>query len=311
MDVTFRSPQARFNLRAAAVILHEGKILAMMDDNSPYYYLPGGRIQLHETAEAAVLREVREELAIEARIVRPLWLNQGFFNEDVIHEDFHEICVYFLMDVSGTELLARGESFLQQEGRRTHRFSWLPIDQLQDFYFYPLFLKERILDLPRELTCLVSAENARPALGPDLSFATEEGEFSLRVCGVFFRDGKLLTMENEGLPGFHLPGGRVALHEDFEAALHREIQEELGVDASIARHLWFDQRFYTNPVTGAPHHELCLYSLMDVPAALIASAHTNVSRWLSQTEMQHVFPSWVAPQLSQLPDELRMLSHHE
>ncbi|MBQ8654032.1 MAG: NUDIX domain-containing protein [Clostridia bacterium] len=156
MDITFRTPEGCFNLRAAAVILHEGRILAMKDDNSPYYYLPGGRIRLHETADSAVLREVREELGVEARIIRPLWVNQGFFNEDVTHIDFHEICVYYLIDVKGTSLPLTGEGFLRQEGHRIHRFTWLRVDQLKDEYFYPLFLKDRLHALPEALELIAS-----------------------------------------------------------------------------------------------------------------------------------------------------------
>ncbi len=51
----------------------------MQDEESPYYYLPGGRVSLNETTEKAILREIKEELKIDAKIVRPLWLNQGFF----------------------------------------------------------------------------------------------------------------------------------------------------------------------------------------------------------------------------------------
>ena len=154
MDITFRTGEGRFNYRVCAMILHDGKILAMHDERSPYYYLPGGRVQLHETAEMAVLREVREELGIEAKILRPLWLNQGFFTEDVTGERFHELCIYFLMDISGTPLLEKGSSFVMQEGKHIHRFEWLEFDRLKGEYFYPLFLKEKIYQLPEQLTIL-------------------------------------------------------------------------------------------------------------------------------------------------------------
>ncbi len=158
MDITFKTEQGRFNYRVCAIIIHDGKILAMHDERSPYYYLPGGRVQLHEAAEDAVLREVKEELEIDAQIVRPLWLNQGFFVEDVSHQRFHELCLYYLVDVTGTDLLSKGSEFVLQERHHTHRFEWLEFERLKSEYFYPLFLKEKIWKLPETLTILTEYE---------------------------------------------------------------------------------------------------------------------------------------------------------
>ena len=156
MDITFKTEQGRFNYRVCGMIIHEGKILAMHDQRSPYYYLPGGRVQLGETVEEAVLREIREELEIDAKIVRPLWFNQGFFTEDVTGEQFHEICIYFLMDISHTDLLSKGEQFVLNENNQRHTFEWLEFDRLKDEYFYPIFLKEKIWDLPEKLTIIAN-----------------------------------------------------------------------------------------------------------------------------------------------------------
>ena len=111
MDLTFRVGDKKFNYRVCAIILSGEKILAMHDERSPFFYLPGGRVEMGETAEHAVIRELWEELGITAEIVRPLWLNQAFFNEDVDHLDYHELCIYFLMDISKTPLLSRGGDF--------------------------------------------------------------------------------------------------------------------------------------------------------------------------------------------------------
>ena len=158
MDITFPTGEGRFNYRVCALILHEGKILAMKDERSPYYYLPGGRVALHERAEDALLREMREELNVEARILRPLWLNESFFVEDVNGERFHELCLYFLVDVSHTDLVSRGERFVRCEGRHTHEFTWLAYERLRAEYFYPVFLKEKIFDLPDSLELLTTTE---------------------------------------------------------------------------------------------------------------------------------------------------------
>ena len=158
MDITFETDRGRFNYRVCAILVDGGRILAMHDERSPYYYLPGGRVGMGERAEDAVLREVREELGIEAKIVRPLWLSQSFFTEDVAQVDYHELCLYFLVDASHTDLLSRGERFTVHERHHVLEFAWLPFEGLRDEYFYPLFLKTEIFRLPAQLTLRTDRE---------------------------------------------------------------------------------------------------------------------------------------------------------
>ena len=148
MDISFQTDEGIFNYRVCGIVIEDGNILAMRDERSPYYYLPGGRVLVNETAEHAVIREFQEELGCTPAIRRPLWLNQAFFTEDVDQIQYHELCLYFLMDITDTDILSRGERFAVQEGHRTHVFEWLAFERLQDEYFYPLFLKKDIFRLP-------------------------------------------------------------------------------------------------------------------------------------------------------------------
>lgn len=111
-----------------------------------------------ETAEQAVVREVQEELGVTPKITRPLWLNQAFFTEDVDNLHYHELCIYFLVDISETTLPERGNVFTLIEGKHTHTFEWLEFDRLKDEYFYPLFLKKAIFNLPDEFTLRTELE---------------------------------------------------------------------------------------------------------------------------------------------------------
>ena len=132
MDISFKTGNEKFNYRVCAMIISENKILAMLDEGSPFFYLPGGRVEIGETAEYGVIREVQEELGVTPKIVRPLWINQAFFTEDVDNLHYHELCIYFLMDISETDLLSKGNKFTANEGNRTHTFEWLAFGRLKD-----------------------------------------------------------------------------------------------------------------------------------------------------------------------------------
>ena len=147
MDLTFRTQKGIFNYRACAVILNNNKLLALKNDLTPYYFLPGGIVKLHENSEEAIIREIREELGCSARIIRPLWFSENFFTEDVSEEKFHELCVYYLVAVDDENIL-NSASFDGMQIQNHEVFAWLDIDTLSQQYLYPMFIKERIFNLP-------------------------------------------------------------------------------------------------------------------------------------------------------------------
>lgn len=105
-----------------------------------------------------MVREVEEELGVTPKIIRPLWLSQAFFTEEVDCLRYHELCIYFLMDISKTALPAKGNVFTLKEGSHTHTFEWLDLDRLEEEYFYPIFLKKEIFNLPKEFTIRTDIE---------------------------------------------------------------------------------------------------------------------------------------------------------
>ena len=153
MDLTFRMEEGTFNFRVAAVMVKNGKLLVMQDTESPYWYLPGGRVQLHEKAEDALVRELQEELGVQPKDLKPLWLVQNFYREDVNREQYHELGLYMLADVSGTEISEKEEFATQEEGQ-VNTFRWVEFSRLEDMYLYPLFIKKAIFHLPENLEIL-------------------------------------------------------------------------------------------------------------------------------------------------------------
>lgn len=61
------------------------------------YALPGGFVEVGETVEEAVLREVKEETGLDAQIVKLL----GVYSEPNRDPRFHVVSVVFVLDANG------------------------------------------------------------------------------------------------------------------------------------------------------------------------------------------------------------------
>ena len=145
MDISIKATAGEFNYRVAAMIVHEAHILVMQDEGIPHDYLPGGRVHLHEPAETALSRELREELDIDIPPHQLTFIAESFFTIDSTR--YHEMCLYFLMEAPPV-LLIRGDRFTRVEGNEIHHFRWVKFAELRHLSFYPIFLKERIFTQP-------------------------------------------------------------------------------------------------------------------------------------------------------------------
>ena len=150
MDVTFQTDVGRFNYHVAGVLIHENRLLVMTDERSPYYYLPGGRVSMNEESTMAIKREIKEELDVEVEATQLLWIVENFFVEQQSQEQFHEIGMYYLLQLTEEDILKRGQEFIMNEGGyKKLSFLWLPLEKIKHLNIYPLFLKERIMNLPQ------------------------------------------------------------------------------------------------------------------------------------------------------------------
>lgn len=154
LDCTFKTPEGNFNYRVAAVIRKGDKLLAMREEEISNWYLPGGRVKLHEPLEDALRREVGEELALPARIVRPLWLVENFYRMDTREAkdvSYHELCLYFLVEIPEYGLPEGEEFSLADSDGDFHQYRWFSKEDLQRELLYPSFLRNEWPHLPESL----------------------------------------------------------------------------------------------------------------------------------------------------------------
>ncbi len=149
-DVCFQTDDnRRFRLRAAAIIIEDGYVLFATNDAESYYYTVGGGVELGETAEQAVVREVKEETGVDYQIDRLAFVQENFFKRDdgMLKDIFcHEVTFYFLMKSRGTRQL---DSHSKAYNHTVdEQMVWLPIDKLSEYEAYPFFFREKLKNLP-------------------------------------------------------------------------------------------------------------------------------------------------------------------
>lgn len=148
MDLRFKTADGSFEFRAAAIIIHQNRLLVMQDDVRSYYYLPGGAVSLNETGAEALRRELEEELGVKAEIGRLLWVTEDLFIEDTEHKRFHHISFYYDVGTAALSASQLKNDFEFQAPEGLLRFYWKTFAEMQNLYFYPEFLRHDISHLP-------------------------------------------------------------------------------------------------------------------------------------------------------------------
>lgn len=153
MDLTFHTDEGCFNYRVGAVIIRDGKALLMHNDREAIYYTVGGRVQMGESTEEAVIREVREELAIEMEVERPLCFHESFYVYELTGETIHEVAIYYLMKNTPALDEIHCESVTAMGAPET--LHWISLEELDSLNAVPTTLFQLVKQLPEGMKIVV------------------------------------------------------------------------------------------------------------------------------------------------------------
>jgi 8-oxo-dGTP diphosphatase len=121
-------------------------------------------------------------------------------------------------------------------------------------------------------------------------------------------DGRVALAVRSDLRGWELPGGNAQRGEDAEAAVVREVREEIGLDVSIDCHTGDYVR------TGFRPHTARVFTCHVIGGRLRPSHETPVVRWFDVEQVPStLFPWYRAPLADALDpsDEVRERHEHQ
>ena len=137
--ISFPVGTHRFHLRAAAVVVRGGAVLLHRAEGDAFWALPGGRVEAGEVAADAVAREMKEELSVEVKPTRLVWVVENFFQHQ--GEAHHEVGLYFLAEPpKGSVLFDEPGPYVGVEGNRRLEFAWFTAGEVASVEVRPSFL---------------------------------------------------------------------------------------------------------------------------------------------------------------------------
>ena len=139
-DLTLNVLDYKLNIRAAGIIIHNGKVLVHRNINSDHYALPGGRIEIGEDSATTLKREVQEEMGKEIDIIGYASTIENFFEME--GSKYHEI-----MFIHRAEFLDREDKKIEYtmknlEGKDYLQYEWLEISKIDNYPIVPKVIKE-------------------------------------------------------------------------------------------------------------------------------------------------------------------------
>jgi ADP-ribose pyrophosphatase YjhB (NUDIX family) len=119
-----------------SIILHEDHVLVQQPSDEPAscYGFPGGRIELGETLEQRLRKELHEEVGAAIASMRYLFFVENRF----VHRDglVHLLEHFFAVELTGYQLASRESDLIVR---------WLPLKELGNFDLRPHVVRDAIV----------------------------------------------------------------------------------------------------------------------------------------------------------------------
>ena len=147
--LSFPAAGTRFNFRVAGAAIRDGHLLVCREDDDDYCMLPGGRVEMGEASDAALIREMAEELAMPVEMGSLLFTYESFYGR--AGDRYHELGFVYAIELPDDIRPGGTQPFLVREDEgHLLQFSWLPLEgpALLEASLQPPWLPQRLRSLP-------------------------------------------------------------------------------------------------------------------------------------------------------------------
>ena len=140
MDLTIDIKDYKLNVRAACIIKHNNKVLLHKSDDKEHYCLIGGRVEIGESSENTIRREIKEELDKEIEIKGYISTIENFFKFE--GSKYHEYMFVYEAEFKNENDKLIEETLKNVEGKEYLKYYWLDLDNIDNVDIKPKVIKD-------------------------------------------------------------------------------------------------------------------------------------------------------------------------
>jgi ADP-ribose pyrophosphatase YjhB (NUDIX family) len=144
IDIKIKDTNCNFHYCVRGILKQDNKFLIMKVNDAEYYHLSGGHVEIGETSEQAVIREMKEELGFDTKIDKLVCINEQFYEKK--DSKNHSIIFYYVVIPTNPIVIEDKILIENDKGKAVkNELKWVTVDELKDIDLKPPHIKDLIV----------------------------------------------------------------------------------------------------------------------------------------------------------------------
>lgn len=145
MDLKIKTAEEEFHGRTCGIIKQENSFLIMRVNETSYYHIPGGHIEIGEDSKQAIIREIKEEIGCDIKKADLFAIQENFWTRN--NKKCHGIEFYYIIEPKeNLEMKDYQKIEIDKGEEKLLDFKWATSEQLKDIDLRPNNIRDMLIN---------------------------------------------------------------------------------------------------------------------------------------------------------------------
>lgn len=145
MDLKIKTDEEEFHGRTCGIIKQDNKFLIMRVNQTSYFHIPGGHIEIGEDSEQAIIREIKEEIGCDIQETNLFAIQENFWKRN--NKNCHGIEFYYIIKPKNNlEMKDYQRIEIDKGEEKLLDFKWCTQEELKDIDLRPVNIRDMLIN---------------------------------------------------------------------------------------------------------------------------------------------------------------------